>query len=173
MQRWVCANPRTGPKGPHARDRVPAGCPLTNGQYETLALVAEGLSLKEIALRRSCSTSTVQSTLTNTYAVLGAAGRGQTTAVVVMKDSGWLGAPPREPQQRDDSRDVTPTQRAYNEWFVRLCRSPGELGEAATATAAKLMSVDAAAPFASRDARAPHRPDIDTLLLRMALAFTA
>lgn len=138
-----------------------------------MSRIAAGQTYKEIALDIDRSAETVRSHARVAFVKLGLVGRGASTAVVLMKDSGWLGAPPRPPLQPDDSRDVTPAQRAYNAWFVRLCKDRGELSEAATATAAKLMSVDAAEPFARRDARAPARPDIDTLLLRMALAFTA
>lgn len=154
--------------------QVPAGCPLTDRQFEAMAHLAMGMTRKEAARAMGVTVDCVHTHVSDAVSRLDIVGRGTTAAVVLMKDSGWLGAPPRRPaRQTDDGDDVTPAQRAYNAEFVRLCKERSPLGETTTAVAAKLVSVDASEPFARRDARAPHRPDIDTLLLRMALAFTA
>jgi hypothetical protein len=158
---------------PGCATTVPAGCPLTARQFEVLTLVSQGMLYKQIGRELGIKAGSVASHVNGALLNLGLVGAGGARAAIVkMKDSGWLGALPREPQQRDDSRDVTPQQRAYNAEFVRLCREREPLAEATTAVASKLVSVDAAEPFARRDARAPRRPDIDTLLLRMAIALS-
>jgi len=46
---------------PASEVAVPYGCPLSPAQFETLRLLGEGLTYKEIARRRRCSISTVRS----------------------------------------------------------------------------------------------------------------
>lgn len=141
---------------------VPEGCPLTNCEYEILVLLSAGLSMKQVAARRQCHRSTVNSLMSNAYKRLGVHG-GQTQAVVLMKDSGWLGALPRRPQDPPDP-SVTPVQLAYAACFVRLCRERTSRAAALVTVAYGLLVADRA--WAPSRPRRP--PDIDALLLRMA-----
>ena len=67
---------------------LPYGCPLTRVQLETLRLVGEGLSYKEVAAKRKCSVSTVRSHVHLICSKLNVA-RG-TQAVVLGYKQGWL-----------------------------------------------------------------------------------
>lgn len=96
--------------------------------------------------------------------------------VVLMKDSGWLGATPRQPYPRRKvmtaeeyryarSLEVTtPPQIAYTYAFVRLCRER-------TTRAAWIVSLAFELLYADRGlvvSGSRSNPDIDELLLRMA-----
>lgn len=148
---------------PSHRIRVPAGCPLTNREYELLVLLSTGATYKEAARAMSIAPTTVASTARTAYAALGVVGRGVGPAIVVMKDAGWLGAPPRQPPRAD--RAVTPVQLAYAYAFSRLCRERTPRAAAIVTIAYGLLRADHGLP-----ARARTVPDIDALLLRMARA---
>ncbi len=143
---------------------APAGCPLTPRQFQVMSRLAAGETYGETAHDLGLSYSTVDTHAHNAYRRLGILGRGRAAAVVVMKDSGWLGAPPRRPHDDDDSRDVTGAQQAYVDLFVRLCERRRHRDALKLAVAYELL-------IRGECSRAPPvagRPDIDELLLRMA-----
>jgi DNA-binding CsgD family transcriptional regulator len=145
---------------------VPAGCPLTSRQFEVATLLAAGATYKEIALRLGITPSTVTSHAHMIYHRLGIIGRGAAPAAVRMKDSGWLGAPPRAPRLVDDP--LTPTQRAYVHHWDRLASERTPRAAALVEVASIMLLGDhRLAPD-----RPPARPDIDTLLLRIARGVT-
>lgn len=146
------------------RKNVPAGCPLTDREYEFLCHLSRGLTYKEAAREMGVAPSTLTSLAHTAYGRLGLQARGITTAVVLMKDSGWLGAPTRPPQLVDDSRDVTAVQLAYASCFVRLCRERTPHAAALVTVAFCLLSA-----VHGLEASGKRRvPDIDALLLSLA-----
>ena len=70
------------------QSHVPYGCPLTRGQLETLRLVSEGLTYKEVAQKRRCTVSTVRSHVHLICLKLNVAKCAQ--AVLVGYRKGWL-----------------------------------------------------------------------------------
>ncbi len=129
-----------------------------------MSRLAAGETYGEMAHDLGLSYGTVGTHAHNAYRRLGILGRGRAAAVVVMKDSGWLGAPPRRPHDDDDSRDVTSQQQAYSDLFVRLCQRRRRRDAVKLAVAYELLirgECSSAPPVAGR-------PDIDALLLRMA-----
>lgn len=145
------------------RDNVPAGCPLTNRQYEVMTFFAQGVTGKQIARKLGIKYTTVQSHAHNAYDALGLSGMGgKGPAIVMMKDSGWIGAMPR-PGSR-----LTAIQHVYCVLWDRAT---------STRTPRDVALLDVAGDLLLGEHRLnpdrPHaRPDIDTLLLRMALALT-
>lgn len=147
------------------RSTVPAGCPLSDREFEMMRLLARGATYKEMGLKMGISTSGVRSLAHTAFDRLGVGGgRGAAAAVVMMKDSGWIGASPRTPQLPDDSRIVTPVQLAYCSCFVALCQQRTPRAAAIVTVAFGLLSA-----VHGVQATAPRRvPDIDELLLRLA-----
>ncbi len=143
-------------------DKVPAGCPLSLRQFQILTLQASGLTGKQIARALGVSHSVVRTHASRAHGILGISSASQ--AVVLMKDSGWLGSPPRRSQEDDDSRVVTPVQAAYADRFTELVRRRGSREEAMVTLAAGLHSATHNHPRGPR-----RRPDIEEWLLRMAL----
>lgn len=150
---------------PASYERVPPGCPLTNRQYETVVLLCVGLSHKEIAGRMKVKRGTVTHHAHAAYERLGVI-RGRSEAVVLMKDSGWLGALPRGPRQGEGP--LTLPQRVYCYYFDQLAADPSPRNASLVEVASiMLLGEHCLAPD-----RPPARPDMDTLLLRMALGAT-
>ncbi len=146
-------------------DRVPEGCPLANREYDVVCLLAEGLSQKEVAHRLGIARSTVSTTLGHARSRFGLGPCRTLALVVILKDSGWLGAPPRPPRQgREPDDGCTPPQLAYAYAFVRLCRERTPRAVLIVTVAYMLLCADRG----WTPSRPRRNPDIDALLLRMA-----
>ncbi len=145
------------------RTEVPDGCPLTNTEFETMTLVAAGKSVKEIALHLGRTGSTARSHIYTACQRLGVPTRVQ--AVIVMKDSGWLGAPPRRPNEPDPP--LTHGQMLYLSAFDLLLKNRTREAEAAVTICFAAMCWEA-------DVRPQRRPcDVDGWLLSMGRRLTA
>lgn len=70
------------------RAHIPFGCPLTPTQLETLRLVSEGLTYKEVAVKRGCSVSTTRSHVQGICSRLNVAKCAQ--AILIGYRKGWL-----------------------------------------------------------------------------------
>lgn len=126
-------------------------------------LLCEGLAYKEVAARLGVGVSTVGSHAANAYVRLGVRGRGgRRPAIGRMMSAGWhLEAP-----VRGRARPLTPIQRAYVECWDRFAAHRTGRDEALVEVASiLLLGEHRLAPD-----RPVARPDIDTLLLRMAVA---
>lgn len=138
--------------------KVPDGCPLTNTEFEVMALVAEGKTGKTIALMLERSNSTIRTQVLSACRRLGAETRVQ--AVLAMKDSGWLGAQPRRPNESDPP--LTHGQMLYLKAFDALLRTRTREAEAAVTICFAAMCWEA-------DVRPKRSPvDMDDWLLSMA-----
>jgi DNA-binding CsgD family transcriptional regulator len=143
--------------GTAARSRVPAGCPLTNTQYEMISLIARGKSIKQVAQIRGCTDRNVAALLGQASRRLGVS--GSQAAVVKMMSSGWLEASARSPEDGV----VPPVALTYSCCFVRLCRERSSRAAAILTLAYGLLSAMHDLP---RRRREP--PDIDEWLLWLA-----
>lgn len=143
-------------------DEVPAGCPLSNAEYRVISTIARGLTYKEAARELGISKSTIRSHMARIFEAFGLTARGQTAAVVLMKDMGWLGAPPREPPASDPPVPVP--HLAYCIAFTRLVLDRTREAEQMVTLAFMLMCMHSG----FRPVRERRTPDIDALLLRMA-----
>lgn len=145
---------------------VPEGCPLSRRQYQVMCGLAAGRTYLEIARGLGISHSTVREHAHVAFRHLGVTGRGASCAVVAMKDSGWLGAKPRRPQEPPDPH-LTPVQLAYAACFAALCRERTSRAAAIVTVAFGLLTAVHALPSRPRQP-----PDIDELLLRLARGVT-
>lgn len=95
--------PATFPSQPE----VPPGCPLTKRQYEILYWITQGKEQKQVAHLLGLSESTVRTTCSNAYKLLGVP--SATAATVLFMRNGWhaeeaadpRGEAPDEPSQFD------------------------------------------------------------------------
>lgn len=99
---------------------LPTGCPLTRGEFECARLLCEGLRVKEIAVRRNRSESSVRGMLLNARRRLGL--RTVRQLVPVMAASGWVDYVDTE---WEDER-VTAAQSLYLAAFERWLRDPND-----------------------------------------------
>lgn len=102
------------------RPGVPAGCPLSPREFETVTLLAEGLGRREIAARRGVSNSTVCSQVHAASKKLGAHTAGQLVALA--HSSGWLDMIDTE---WEDIR-LTAGHSLYLAAFERWLRDPSD-----------------------------------------------
>lgn len=129
-----------------------------------MTLFAQGVTGKQIARKLGIKYSTVQSHAHNAYDALGLSGMGgKGPAIVLMKDSGWIGAPPR-----CHTDHLNAIQRAYCVLWDRATSTRTPRDVALLDVAGDLLLGE----HRLNPDRPPARPDIDTLLLRMALALT-
>ncbi len=142
-------------------DRVPAGCPLSNAENDVMHAIARGLAYKQVAAELGISVSTVRSHVTRALDALAVTSRSATAAVVVMKDMGWVGAPPRLPDP--PLPPLPPTHLAYAWAFTRLVLERTVLCENMVTAAFMLLCLDTG----FRPAGRRNVPDIDALLLRI------
>lgn len=143
---------------------------MSNQQFRVMTLVARGMTCREVSEVMALDASSVRGHMSGAYQKLGVTGRGAMAAIVVMKDSGWLGAFPRPPQRYDDSRDVTPAQLAYNYCFVAMCQERTPRAAAIVTFAYAMLAGVYRIPVENSKTRPlGRRPaDIDELLLRLA-----
>ncbi len=145
------------------RTRVPDGCPLTNAQYEAMLLVATGKSTSVAASDLGIAASTVRAHVFSACKRLGVHSRVE--AVIVLKDSGWLGAPPRQPNVPDPP--LTHGQMLYLQAFDLLLKTRSREAEAAVTICFAAMCWEAGARPRRRVA------DPDEWLMWMAERLTA
>ncbi len=67
---------------------LPATCPLSPAEIETLRLLADSLTYKQIALKRNRAESTIRTQLHSVYTKLEVTDRAQ--AVLKAVEEGWL-----------------------------------------------------------------------------------
>lgn len=150
---------------PAYQGQVPAGCPLTNRQFEVMSLFARGRTDRQVMAELCLTQSAVKQHAQRAYGALGAAGRGRKAALEVMKAAGWLDAPARSKPVIPDP-ELTAVQAAYCYCFVRLCSERSSRAAALVTVAFGLL--------AGAQGFQPRRPrrvsDIDELLLNMARA---
>jgi DNA-binding CsgD family transcriptional regulator len=96
------------------QSHVPYGCPLTPSQLETLGLVSEGLTYKEVAVKRRCAVSTVRSHVKGICSRLNVAKCAQ--AVLIGYRKGWLD----EHAENQTSLQVRHLAEATEELVVHL-----------------------------------------------------
>jgi DNA-binding CsgD family transcriptional regulator len=96
------------------RSHVPYGCPLTPSQLDTLRLLSEGLTYKELALKRRCSISTVRSHVHEACSRLNVAKSAQAVLIGYRKD--WLD----EHAENQTSVEVRRLAEATEELVVHL-----------------------------------------------------
>lgn len=141
--------------------RVPDGCPLTLAEFECVELLAEGLAVKQIAVRRHVTHSTVRGLLNTAYKRLGVVDRAH--AVIKCERAGWLGRAPMtriaetvllqqiKPILEDCLRQlehgtrhrVTRSQYAYLQAFDTYLRRPGNDTDGSLGTALAAVLEDA------------------------------
>jgi DNA-binding CsgD family transcriptional regulator len=101
-------------EGRDLKPAPPAGCPLTAHQFECVALLATGLTSKQIAAQTGRTPSAIRSHLHSAYVKLDCSGGAQ--AVATMFGAGWL-----DPvSTRFGDERSTPAQSLYLGAFDRL-----------------------------------------------------
>jgi DNA-binding CsgD family transcriptional regulator len=103
----------------------PSGCPFTKRQWEAIELLADGLSLREIAARFGRAHASVRTLLWNARKRVGAANNAGLLAECY--DQGWLATPVARLEHEEEAGEwptVTPAQRAYLTVFDRMLRTP-------------------------------------------------
>lgn len=103
------------------RSRVPYGCPLTATQLETLRLISEGLSYKEVAAKRGCAVATVRVHVHKICSTLNVARCAQ--AVLIGYRKGWLD----EHGENQTSLQVRRLAEATEELVVHLQKSKRQM----------------------------------------------
>ncbi len=141
---------------------VPDGCPLTNTEFYVLSLLAKGLSTAEIVRTTGRARSTISHQCHTACKRLGVHSRLE--AIVVMKDSGWLGAMPRRANVQDPP--LSHGQMLYLKAFDLLLRDRSREAEAAVTICFAAMCWEAGARPKRRCA------GVDGWLLSMAQRLT-
>ncbi len=143
--------------------RVPDGCPLTNAEYEVMSMYAQGQFTSEICFATGRASSTVRGRVNSANRRLGTTSRTQ--SLMLMKDSGWLGAPPRRPNEQDPP--LSHSQMLYLKAFDVWLRDRSSEAQAA-------LTICFAAMCWESNARPVRRPvDTDDWLLSMGRRLTS
>ena len=159
------------PKGVYERCHPVAGCPLSRRELEVVGLLAEGLTMKQVALRLGIAHSTVRCQLNTAYRRLGLAARAQ--LVIRCEREGWIASDPagrsrvevlleevkpilencqRQLEQGTRHR-VTRSQYAYLKAFDQFLRSPGRSTDQAMVDALAAVLQDAQVVPSGRNTR--------------------